>query len=157
MSGVEWFGSEDALMAYITWTGAYNIGVPAIDEEHRGLVDIGNHLHDRLYASAPDAEIDRIFERLTDCTTMHCRNEEKLFVGTDYPRATIHARKHQHLLVILACFLKGFDRTGKRVSFADQLNFLRDWVLDHIATEDRHLGDYLIAQESAKPLLSATP
>lgn len=144
-------------MAYMTWSEAYSIGVPSIDKEHQELVDIGNQLHERLRASAPEDDVKRIFAQLSECTILHIRNEEKTFVGTNYPRAALHTRKHQHLMVILACFETGFDRTGRRVSIADQMNFLRDWLLDHIATEDRLLGQYLNAQADAASFAIATP
>ena len=137
-------------MAYMTWSEAISVGSQSIDAEHREMMDVINQLHVSLVASDPEDKLMKIFQRLTDCTMEHFRSEEKHFVGTDYPRATIHARKHEHLVLILGCFHTGFDTTGKRVSFEEQLDFLRDWLLDHIATEDRRLGDYLNLQERSR-------
>lgn len=130
-------------MAYMSWTDAYSIGVPFVDEEHRELMGLINDLHEALHRSAGEAEIKKIFERLTVCTSTHFWHEENRFEGTDFPRAAIHANKHKHLLTVLACFKKGVDRTGQNVSFDDQCNFLRDWLLDHISHEDMLLGGYL--------------
>jgi len=124
--------------------------VQSLDEEHQELVGLLNDLHEELHASAPEEGIKKIFERMTVCASMHFWHEENQFEGTDYPRAAIHANKHKHLMVILSSFKKGIDRTGRHISFGDQCNFLRDWLMDHIASEDKLLGDYLNARSRAK-------
>ena len=141
-------------MAHILWSTAFSIGVPDVDQEHEELVVLANQMHDLLGSSAPDEDIQKTFRRLTSHTVTHFWNEEALFVNTAYPRAAIHARKHQHLLTILACFQTCLDRSGQYFKLEGQLGFLRDWLMDHITTEDTWLGAYLTRQESP-PSVSA--
>lgn len=138
-------------MADITWSEVYSVGVESIDEEHRELMEVLNKLNKGLQSSAPEKEIKKIFRQLVICTSTHFWHEEKQFEDTGYPRAAIHKRKHEHLMVILTCFQKGFDQSGLHISFDDQVAFLRDWLTEHIASEDRPLGAYLTAQERSMP------
>jgi hemerythrin len=136
-------------MAYMTLSGAYNIGLPSIDGEHAELMDLINQIHEGLHAHASQDELKKLFQRLTDCASTHFWREEMQFVETGYPDAAIHTHKHEHLMMILSCFQSGVDRTGRAVSVEDQLGFLRDWLLDHIDNEDRQLGNYLAARKRA--------
>lgn len=119
------------------------IGVAFLDDEHLGLMVLIYQLDAALRAAAPQGEITRIVQELVRATETHFWHEEAEFMGTGYPRAAQHARQHVHLKTILACVQRSLDRTGRDVSFAAQLAFLRDWLLDHIVNEDKPLGDYL--------------
>jgi hemerythrin len=143
-------------MAYMPWNETYSVGVESIDDEHRELMGLLDELKEGLEASASEVDIKKIFRRLIICASTHFWHEEKYFEETDYPRAAVHRRKHEHLMVILTCFQKGFDQSGLHISFEDQIAFLRDWLIDHIACEDRPLGDYLNAQGHSKSVRGAT-
>ncbi len=140
-----WRDGKDAAVASITLGEVHKTGVRFIDDEHGELMALINKLHGELQAFAPENEIRKTFQQLLDVTATHFWHEEKNFAG--YPRAAIHARKHQHLKTILSSFQRGLDRTGRQESFAAQLEFLRDWLMDHIVTEDKPFGDFLKAQE----------
>lgn len=135
-------------MAFMNWGNAFSVGVQAIDDEHQELMMLVNQVHDHLCSSAPDEDLQKAFQRLSSRTVTHFWNEERLFVATAYPRAAIHARKHAHLLTIIGCFQHCIDRTGHYFKLEDQLDFLREWLMDHITTEDTWVGAYLTRQEA---------
>jgi len=131
----------------MTLSESYTIGMQSIDEEHGELVALINQIHEALHTPAPQDEVKEMFQQLAACVSTHFRQEESQFVGTEYLDATLHARKHEHLTMVLSCFQSGIDGMGRSVSFEDQLSFLRDWLLDHIANEDQQFADYINAQE----------
>ncbi|MDR3527055.1 MAG: bacteriohemerythrin [Rhizomicrobium sp.] len=126
----------------------FKTGVAFIDDEHDGLLALIRQLDEALRIAAAPAEISRIFQELVRATETHFWHEEAEFMGTDFPRAAQHARQHLHLKTILTCVQRSLDRSGRDVSFADQLAFLRDWLMDHIVNEDKPLGEYLNAAVS---------
>lgn len=132
-------------MTYMTLNKTYSVGMPSIDDEHRELMDLINQIHEALRAPASRDEVRKLFQRLTACAAAHFRHEEQQFSDIGYPDALLHTRKHEHLTMVLSCFQRGTDRMGQPVSFEDQLDFLRDWLLDHIANEDQQVVDYLDA------------
>lgn len=136
-------------MAYMALSDAYSLGLQSIDGEHAELMDLINQIHAGLQAQASQDALKSLFQRLANCAATHFMREEKQFTETGYPDAALHTHQHQHLTMILSCFQRGVDRTGRPVSLEDQLGFLRDWLLDHIDNEDRQLGEYLAAQKRA--------
>jgi len=145
--------SERQTMAYMTLSETYSTGMQSIDEEHGELIALINQIHETLHTPAPQDDVKEMFQRLAGCASMHFRQEESQFTGIGYLDATQHARQHEHLITVLSCFQSGIDGMGRSVSFEDQLSFLRDWLLDHIANEDQQFADYVNAQE--RPPMSA--
>lgn len=133
-------------MDYMRLGKTYSIGVPSIDDEHRELMALINQMHEGLRAPISQDEVKQMLQRLATCAATHFAHEEKQFAKIGYPDAALHTRKHEHFTMVLSCFQKGTDRMGRPVSFEDQLDFLRDWLLDHIANEDQQVVDYLDAQ-----------
>ena len=140
-------------MAFMNWSNAFSVGVQSIDDEHQEMVALVNDVHHHLTSSTPDEDLQKAFHRLSSYTVTHFWNEESLFLATPYPRAAIHARKHVHLLTILACFQTCIDRTGRYFKLEEQMAFLHDWWLDHITTEDAWVGAYLTRQEAPPPIV----
>ena len=133
--------------AYMTLGEAYSVGMRSIDEEHRELMDLINQIHEALHTPAPQDKVKEMFQRLAACVSTHFWQEESQFEGTGYQDAALHTRKHEHLTTVLSGFQSGIDGMGRSVSFENQLSFLRDWLLDHIANEDQQFADYINAQE----------
>ncbi|MGA7711370.1 MAG: bacteriohemerythrin [Rhizomicrobium sp.] len=138
-------------MAYVTWGTAFSVGVPTIDKEHEEWMALINQVHDFLCSSTSNEDLQKAFQRLSSHTVTHFWNEERLFHGTAFPRAAIHERKHKHLLTVLSCFQYCIDRSGRYFKLESQLDFLRDWMMDHMITEDAWLGDYLTSPEPRLP------
>ena len=134
-------------MRFLSWSPEFSVGVPAIDREHMELVDLVNQIHDELGAAMPEADLRISLLRLSTHVLRHFWNEEKLFIGTPYPRADAHAHQHACLLQSLESFQKRLIPAGPEFALEEQLDFLRHWLLDHITTEDIWLGAYLTRHE----------
>lgn len=145
--------SKRQTTAYMTLSESYTIGMQSIDAEHGELMALINQIHEALHTPTPQDEVKELFQRLAACASTHFWQEETQFVETGYLDATPHARQHENLKMVLSCFQSGIDGMGRSVSFEDQLSFLRDWLLDHIANEDQQFADYVNAQE--QPPMSA--
>lgn len=135
-------------MDYMRLGETYSTGVSSIDEEHKELMDLINQMHERLCAPVSADDVRKMLQRLAACAAAHFAHEERQFAKIGYPDAVLHTRKHEHFTMVLSCFQNGTDRTGRPVSFEDQLDFLRDWLLDHIANEDQQVVDYLGARRA---------
>lgn len=136
-------------MDYMRLGETYSTGVSSIDEEHGELMDLINQIHEGLHASVSQDDIKRLLQRLAACAAAHFAHEEKQFTMIGYPDAAFHTHTHQHFMIVLSCFEKGTDRMGRPVALADQVDFLRDWLLDHITNEDQQVVDYLDARRAA--------
>jgi len=122
-------------MALITWSNAMSVGVEKIDKEHRGLVDLINHLHDEMLAGKSKDNLGAILDKLISYTKTHFATEETLFRAHSYPQAVEH-KKHHDALTQKVLALQTDVKSGKAVISAAVLEFLRDWLSNHVMKED---------------------
>ena len=114
---------------YFPWKHTYNLGIPIIDEQHRGLVVIINAYHNALSDDFYDNEKLMIFKTLSDqYIGIHFRTEEKLMKEVEYPGLMDHRQLHQDLTKESEKRAKEFLQTGDREM---PLIFLKEWWLKH--------------------------
>jgi len=130
-------------MALITWNEALEVGIETIDAQHHVLADLVNAIHDKLMKGAPDDDVWDAFALLADAAAEHFRYEEDLFARHAYPHSERHKRKHGLLLVVLERFQETLDRADRPVRLEEHLDYLHEWLLDHIEDEDRPLAAHL--------------
>lgn len=132
-------------MAYLALGAEHEVGIASIDQQHHGLADQLNLINDLTVSRASITELRDQFKRLYEATERHFLHEEELLAHTSYERAARHRREHASLLLILKRFCQTLDRQNRSTKPADDLAFMRSWLLDHIKGEDRLLGAHLKA------------
>lgn len=130
-------------MTYFNFNAENEIGVSSIDQQHHGLVDLINQIDDLIFAHAPVAELQCLFDQLYAGTEQHFLHEEELFERSPYERAARHKREHASLLLILKRFCQALNHQDLSANPSDYLWFLQTWLIDHIKREDRQLGAHL--------------
>lgn len=130
-------------MTAFPWSEVYLVGVESVDRQHRALVETVGRVQLEIASQASLAELKHSFDELYAITEEHFRHEEYLFTGTRFHRARHHRREHDHLLLILDRFCDGLD--GRRLTAQPEahIQFLRDWLIDHIRNEDYMMGVHL--------------
>jgi hemerythrin len=129
-------------MALLNWTENYSVKIKEIDTQHKKLVDIINNLHDSMKAGKSKEVLGKILEELINYTGYHFKTEEDLFDKYGYPEKNTHKRQHGDLVDQVLKFKANFDN-GKSVVSIDIMNFLRDWLTQHIAGSDKKYSSYL--------------
>jgi hemerythrin len=129
-------------MPIILWSDKLSVGNAEIDAHHNGLIQIVNQLHDAVRTGKGDVELGEILDKLINYTGYHFSYEESLMKPGEFAGTASHVAEHQALLVqvldLQAKFKKGQTGLSIRV-----INFLKDWLTNHILGEDKRLGDYL--------------
>jgi len=121
-------------MLYIMWQESNNLGIPIIDEQHRGVVATINTFYYFIQKGMGEEGILPTLKTLRQYMLLHFHTEETLMKDVGYDHLEEHQRQHRELArkteeIIAAAA----DR--KRVVSA--LAFLKDWWLQHINVEDR--------------------
>jgi len=127
---------------FIRWTKAFELGHPLIDSQHRRLVDLTNHLHAAIQQGQTRAVLGGVLDELVAYTVTHFRDEEALFQATSYPEKRGHLDQHRKF-VETASRLQADFSAGKVVLGSEAVEFLRDWLLNHIQGIDRGYVGYL--------------
>jgi hemerythrin len=131
-------------MPLFQWSDALSVGVASIDDEHRTLVAILNELHDALLERRAPAVLDDVFQRLIAYTEEHFSHEEALLAEHGYPDLVTH--RAQHLgLTRRVHELYDAHHAGERGLSLEVLEFLRDWLRNHIVGTDRRYAAHLAA------------
>jgi hemerythrin len=132
-------------MPLIDWDNNLSTGFRAIDLEHKRLVDLVNELHEYLVSGSSLNLINAVFEQIARHTGGHFRHEEKLMLESNYPDLTKHRLAHQELEKQIAELLRSIE-AGAPVFSQDLVDFLKNWLVNHILTMDKALGEYLSKQ-----------
>jgi hemerythrin len=135
-------------MPVIHWSDEYSLGLPAIDKDHRELVEQCNEY---LLAVEDGASLERlaeIMDRLILRTRAHFIAEERLLDRHNYPGLALHKSDHDRLVTQAESLKARFseadedDESTQRL-IAETGEFMRSWLLDHIRVNDRPFKPFL--------------
>ncbi|MCW2285325.1 bacteriohemerythrin [Rhodoblastus acidophilus] len=137
-------------MPLMTWNEKMSLGVVGIDNEHKKLVGLVNELYDAIQAGKANDVLGRVLDGLVAYTESHFRHEEALFSDAGYPHSAEHKREHERLATRVL-EIQAQVRDGVRGALSlDVMNFLKDWLINHIQDSDRKYIPYLPAGRSTK-------
>jgi hemerythrin len=128
-------------MAFIDWTDALSVNVKIIDAEHKRLVAMINELHEALVNRKGKSQQQKIVHDMVDYAASHFTTEEKYMRQYSFPGFEGHKKEHE-LFTEKALDLK---ERGEKTGFVltlEILNFLRDWLKNHILKTDKKYSQF---------------
>jgi len=129
-------------MAFIEWRASLSVGVAAMDQQHQQLIALINQLADAMTQGKSKVALGGILDELVHYTVYHFADEEKLLAQRHYPELSTHQSDHIQLTTQVADYQSQF-RAGKLALSFDLMNFLRDWLANHIQISDKKYGVFL--------------
>ena len=129
-------------MALISWSDNMSVGVAKIDKEHKGLIDLINLLHSEMLAGKSKDALGTVLDKLIVYTKTHFAAEEGMLNATKYPGLTAHQLKHRDLIKQVEEYASRYEK-GEITLNLHLLNFLGDWLTNHIQKIDREYGPWL--------------
>ena len=131
--------AEENANAWLHFDDAHIVGVAEIDQDHQQLAIQINHLNKAIKDKSDDATIRNLFDELIQSTKDHYDREKALMERYHYPRLLAHNVEHGRLLSEISQFKTRLHRGGDLFV----LQSIKDWLLLHILTEDKPLGDFI--------------
>ncbi|HEX5230257.1 MAG TPA: bacteriohemerythrin [Bryobacteraceae bacterium] len=126
----------------VEWKQEYSVHIPSIDKQHRSLVAIIGHLQTAMLEGRTKQIIAPLFQSMNQYTKFHFEYEEQLLEQNGFPDLAAHRQEHarlvQQLKLLEAKYLNGSLNAG-----APLMQFLRNWLLDHICAHDKGYSEYL--------------
>lgn len=127
--------------ATIEWTPDMAVGEPSIDHDHRILVALVNQVW--CPGTADDAiAIEFVLDELLGYTAFHFAREEDLMARAGYPDLEEHKAIHRAMIQEVRQLQRRLARFTPNLG-ADLQEFLGDWLMGHILSEDRRYIPYL--------------
>ncbi len=133
-------------MPLVEWNEKLSVGVPSVDVQHKKLVGMLNELYDAMQARQSHGALGKVLSGLIDYTAYHFQHEEALFAKTGYPAASAHKKEHEDLIKHFLEVKQKYEDDAVRTLPIEVLNFLRKWLLNHIAGSDKAFGPHLVAR-----------
>jgi hemerythrin len=124
----------------IIWKPEYNLGIPIVDEQHRGVVTIINSLYYGMQNKHGEDVLVPVNGMINEYTRIHFETEEKFLEKCKYPELEEHKEFHRELTSKLNMVGKESLRHRDPKGFID---FLKEWWINHICDKDRAFLDYL--------------
>jgi hemerythrin len=129
-------------MALLAWKEDYSVRVRRFDDQHRKLIDLVNKLHEAMKNGKGTEILGDVLSSLAAYAQTHFSDEERIMLMNRYPGFTDHKRSHDQLVARVRDFQKQVGKGNATVSL-DLMNFLKEWLLQHIQGVDVQYGPYL--------------
>jgi len=129
-------------MPLIEWKEEFNVGVPAVDHEHREMVEMINALYATL--SQPDAEstvmdfLGEIYAKIS----AHFALEEKIMREQNYDQFIDHKQDHERLLDEIRDIMDSYEDSAA-FDERELERRLTAWFTEHFKTRDARLHKHL--------------
>ncbi|MFO1737781.1 bacteriohemerythrin [Pseudomonas aeruginosa] len=145
-------------MAHLVWQDDLNTGIQVIDNQHKRIVEMINHLHDAQQGKE-HAAIAEVIEELVDYTLSHFAFEETLMEDAGYQFSRAHKKIHELFIRRVSEYRVRFQ-AGEDVG--DELKgLLSRWLFNHVRNDDagyvdavRHSMSELVKDKSEGGWLS---
>jgi hemerythrin len=131
----------------VKWNASYTVGISEIDQQHRIIFSTINELNESLTQRKSENDLGEALERLDNYTQWHFAFEENMFDKYAYPWSTTHKAEHQAFARKVAT-LNQEQKQGKSGLTHQALNFLSDWLKNHIIGKDKTYSYFFIMKGS---------
>lgn len=139
--------SMEEIQDLMPWTAKLETSIPDIDQQHKELVRLVNLLHKAMKQQKGASEVGGILDDLAEYTVYHFGYEEKLFEKYGYPGYDEHKKIHTKLVEQVIGFQEEF-KNGKATITMDLMDFLKDWLKNHIMKTDMTYVPFMVEKMS---------
>ena len=130
-------------MAY-TFDKSLETGNPAIDSQHRELIDATNRLLSACSVGKGRTEIETTLKFLSDYVVKHFGDEEALQLKYKYPDYQVHKKLHEEFKATVRKIVAEYEETGATITLVSKVNSaVGGWLITHIKTIDKKLAEYI--------------
>ncbi len=129
-------------MAFFAWSNSYSVNIKEIDEQHKKLISLLNNLFEAMSIGKGREVVGAVLNEVVEYTVYHFGTEERLFRQYGYPEITAHKMAHDDLTKQAKDLKKDVD-AGKKLVTVEVMNFLKQWLYNHILEEDKRYTSFL--------------
>ena len=142
-------------MAPIAWTEAMSVGVPELDEDHKGLIRVINQLQQSASGGGDEDVVRQCLVALRRYAEVHFGREERVMSVCAFPALAHHQQEHRAFVEMMRREGKEFEeKPGERMAFVTKelVDYLMRWLTHHIMIEDmayRSFTDHKLTEARA--------
>lgn len=134
----------------LKWIDDYNVGVSAIDNQHKELFNRANQLFEAMKSGKGSEHAESVLKFLASYVQEHFREEEQMMAKSGYPELASHKRAHGEFIKTFSQLVEEFREKGTDTLLSIKIQrTVAGWLIDHIVREDRKAGLHLSRQKAA--------
>jgi hemerythrin len=127
----------------ISWAPAFSVGIKVIDDQHKELFALVNDMFNHVVG---DAQAERVYfkgviQKAVEYVKVHFSTEEKIMLHANFPGYLEHKKAHDTFVLTVVEKVKDFE-AGKKFTLLEFTQFLKEWILTHIAIMDKGYFTY---------------
>ena len=122
---------------FLPWRDSFKLGIRSVDNDHRMLFELVNNFERSVRKKESTARVTNTLSALEDYVAEHFAREEKYLAAAKYPMTQAHHALHQNLKQDLDFYKRSYVSGPESFNTAEFLGFLRDWLKDHILSDDQ--------------------
>ena len=126
-------------MTYMTWTDKMSVGVPELDEDHKGLIHIINQLAENAGEETRYSVVRQCIFALMRYAETHFAREEQVMASCGFPGLEVHQGEHHTFLADIKAAATRFEEQPDKLAAMvndELLSYLKNWLNHHILIED---------------------
>ncbi|MDD2542092.1 MAG: bacteriohemerythrin [Desulfuromonadaceae bacterium] len=132
----------------IQWRESLSIGVEAIDNQHKELLDRFDRLLNACQSGKGVEELKKLQTFLGEYVHSHFSDEEALQRRHHYPEYDAHLAQHKYFIDQINTLEAETTLEGVSTHHVVETNnLLLKWLLNHISKVDKELGTYIQSQK----------
>jgi hemerythrin len=130
-------------VSLVVWDDRLSVGFEILDNQHKVLIDIINDLVRACGKGAiiKDIVFVKTLRKAIDYAQIHFAAEEKYLRQAGYPGLAAQKKEHEAFVAGVMRQLQSFEEN--RNDPVVLVEFLKSWLLNHIAVMDRKYAPYL--------------
>ncbi|AQR93459.1 bacteriohemerythrin [Clostridium saccharoperbutylacetonicum] len=122
----------------------YKIGVEHLDEQHKKLFELADKAYMLLKDDFTIDKYDKIIEIITELkeyTIFHFKSEEEYMESINYKRMFTQKIEHDKFIKELEAIDLNHIDQNQDESLLKILDFLNEWLTEHILKNDKLIGE----------------
>lgn len=120
----------------LPWKDDYSVKIQEIDDQHKILINIINDLYNAFIRKEHEQQIEDTISKLCEYATIHFSIEEKYFSQFNYSEASEHIKEHKDFVEKINSLKKDLIQKKSLVTYS-LINFLKNWLTNHILVSDK--------------------
>ena len=126
-------------MPLMNWNDNLSVGVSAMDNQHKVLMDLINSLNEAMGMGKGRDEMSKTIAGLKEYTQKHFAEEEAYLERFNYPDLAIQKAAHKQFVDKIIALEEEVQANKVGTALA-AMQFLRTWLTDHIMGKDKKYG-----------------
>jgi hemerythrin len=129
----------------IEWDARYSMNIQFIDDQHKELIRLTNTLYKGCLGGDETARsyFMETIRGTVDYVAYHFSAEEKMLESIQYPDFAQHKKEHEGFVKKILEDVGKFQG-GKKFVPNEFVRYLKDWILTHIAIQDKKYSEYIL-------------